>query len=110
VLPWQVLGVSEEKGGDAMEQLRGVSVESIERKAPANSIDEAVNALLLEGVQQAQALDQRAETTSRTTKGGGEFTFGDQDHFVLGLQGMIGLPDGLNEKQWCSAGTLPDDS
>ena len=102
--------MSKEKGSDAMEQLRAVSVESIERRASANNIDEAVNSLLLEGVQQAQALDQRAKTTSRTAKGGGEFTFGDQDHFVLGLQGMIGLPDGLNEKQWCSAGTLPEDS
>ena len=94
-----MLGLSDAKGAsDAMEHLRRVSLDSLrcEGDQSTDTLDQALRALVLQGVEQAQALDRRAESTSRTAKGGDEFTF---DHFVRGLQGIIGVPDGLIEEQ-----------
>ena len=82
-----------------MEQIRDVDPATIESNE-GNEIEKAVRALLAQAVTGALALEKRAKTAVGTAKAGGEFTFGDQADFVGGLQGQIGLPNGLDEKQW----------
>ena len=107
------MGVSGAAGANAMEKIRAVPASSIVRggargepEGASGEIDEAMRALLAEGVEQAQALERRTESAARTGKGGGQFTFGDQEHFIGGLQGLIGLPNGMNEAQWPEAGSM----
>ena len=80
-------------GSDAMDEIRTVTPDTIEG-GEGDEIEKAVRALLVEAVAQAAALERRMESAMGSAKGGGEFTFGDQDDFVRGLQGQIGLPNG----------------
>ena len=79
-----------------MDHIRAVAPDTIVR-GDGGDIESAVRALLAQGVAAAKAMDARTQSAAGTAKAGGEFTFGDQDDFVNGLQGLIGLPNGLDE-------------
>ena len=89
-------GSSPPAGVTAMDHIRAVAPDTIVR-GDGGDIESAVRALLAQGVAAAKAMDARTQSAAGTAKAGGEFTFGDQDDFVHGLQGLIGLPDGLDE-------------
>ena len=56
--------------------------------------------VLAAAISEKRELERSASSVSTSAKGAGEFTFGTQEEFKGGVQGMIGDPKGLNVGQW----------
>ena len=83
------------------ETVLSANADAVERGGNRDSaIECAVRKLMAQEIRATQQLMRRAGQVSAKAKAAGEFTFGSQQDFVGGLQGLIGVPSGLNEKQW----------
>ena len=94
-----ILGSRESDG--ATEAVLAADADVVERGGNHDSaIEVAVRKLMAQEIRVTQQLMRRAGQVSAKAKAAGEFTFGSQQDFVGGLQGLIGVPSGLDEKQW----------
>ena len=94
-----ILGSRESDG--ATEAVLAADADVVERGGNHDSaIEVAVRKLMAQEIRVTQQLMRRAGQVSAKAKAAGEFTFGSQQDFIGGLQGLIGQPSGLDEKQW----------
>ena len=86
---------------NTMETVLGADADAVEHGGNRDSaIEGAVRSLMAQEIRVTQQLMRRAGHVSAKAKAAGEFTFGSQQDFIGGLQGLIGQPSGLDEKQW----------